>query len=244
MRRVAAGIARRQGWTTAAALGLVALIAWAWLVRDVSQPMEMAMGWDSKRALSTLAMWFVMMVAMMLPAAAPTILLYDRAADRPDAPAPTALFLAGYLIAWLAFSIAATALQWQLATLGAIGEMTMRAGTDSLAGALLVAAGLYQWTPWKGACLDHCRNPARFIARHQRPGAAGAIRLGLIHGGYCVGCCGVLMTLLFVGGVMNLLWVAALTALVIAEKLLPKGQWLARASGAAMLAWGAFLLVR
>jgi predicted metal-binding membrane protein len=111
------------------------------------------------------------------------------------------------------------------------------------AAALLIAAGLYQLSPLKDACLGRCRSPADFLARNYRPGASGALRLGLLHGAYCVGCCWMLMALLFVGGVMNLIWIAALTLLVAAEKLLPGGNWLARIAGMAMVGWGAMLLL-
>jgi predicted metal-binding membrane protein len=107
-----------------------------------------------------------------------------------------------------------------------------------LSGCVLIAAGLYQMSPWKSACLAHCRSPTEFLTRHWRPGAAGALRLGALHGVYCVGCCSVLMALLFVGGVMNLVWIGVLAALVLAEKVLPGGHWLGRIVGMLFIAWG------
>ena len=186
------------------------------------------------------AMWAVMMVAMMLPSAAPAILLYATvhrhsmgAVDTP----PTAAFMSGYLFCWIGFAMLAAALQLAFAS-----PMSMALDNRAASAALLIAAGLYQLSPLKDACLSRCRSPAEFITRHYRPGAWGAARLGLLHGAYCVGCCWLLMALLFAGGVMNLLWVAALTLLVAAEKLLPGGQWIARIAGVALIAWGAILL--
>ena len=198
-----------------------------------------ASGW----ALSA-AMWAAMMVAMMLPGAAPAILLYatvhrhSLGAGRP----PTAAFLGGYLACWAAFAAGAAALQIALESAALASPMTLALVNRHAAGALLVAAGLYQLSPLKDACLGKCRSPAQFLSRHFQPGAKGAARLGLLHGAYCVGCCWLLMALLFVGGVMNLAWIALLTLLVAAEKLLPGGVWIARVSGIAMAGWGAILL--
>lgn len=185
-------------------------------------------------------MWFLMMVAMMLPSAAPAILLYAKVRavrSRNGEVAATWIFLLGYLAIWLAFSVAAATAQ-QLLT----RPSTARADS-ALQSAILIAAGLYQMSPIKGACLSLCRSPAQFISRHWRAGAIGAARLGMLHGGYCLGCCWLLMGLLFVGGVMNFAWIAGLTLLVGAEKLLPRGEWIAWLSGGALLAWGAWRLL-
>jgi predicted metal-binding membrane protein len=194
-------------------------------------------------------MWWVMMVAMMTPSAAPTILLYARvhrhnaARTQDDRLAPTWAFAAGYLFAWLTFSLVAAGLQWGLQRSTLISAETMGSQSRWLSAAVLLAAGLYQFSPIQNLCLSHCRSPGAFLARHWRPGMAGALRLGMLHGTYCVGCCWLLMGLLFVGGVMNLLWIALLSALVLAEKALAGGRWIARASGALMLAWGAATLL-
>jgi predicted metal-binding membrane protein len=191
------------------------------------------------------AMWGAMMVAMMSPSAAPTILLYGRVhrnaagASQP----PTAAFLAGYLVCWIGFALVAAALQLALERAALASPATMALHGRPAAAALLIAAGIYQLSPLKDACLGRCRSPADFLARNYRPGASGALRVGLLHGAYCVGCCWMLMALLFVGGVMNLVWIAALTLLVAAEKLLPGGNWLARIAGMAMVGWGAVLLL-
>lgn len=197
-------------------------------------------GWGSARFALVFFMWWVMMVAMMLPAAAPTVLLYARAALHAPVRARPAIeaFLAGYLIAWAGFSLLASVLQMALERSGALDAMTMAPARRWLPAVALVAAGLYQLSPVKQACLRHCRSPARFLSRHYRPGSAGALRMGLIHGSFCVGCCWLLMGLLFVGGVMNLAWIAILTVLVAGEKLLPFGRAVAIAAGVACIAWG------
>jgi predicted metal-binding membrane protein len=180
-----------------------------------------------------------MMAAMMLPSAAPAILLYARVRHMRggDAIPHSSVFLAGYLLLWLLFSLVAAAAQHFLA------DSVMVVQSRAAQAALLIAAGVYQLSPLKTACLGECRSPAQFISRHWRPGWTGTLRLGLLHGAYCVGCCWALMLLLFVGGVMNLLWVVAIAALVAAEKLVPHGLWLGRIAGIALLAWGAALLL-
>ena len=189
------------------------------------------------------AMWWVMMIAMMSPSAAPAILLYARVHRHSVVQgqtgaklAPTGAFAAGYLLVWLAFSVAAASLQWLLVRAGLVSEL----GSQSrwLSGALLIAAGLYQLSPLKGLCLEHCRSPTKFLTNNWRPGAIGAARLGILHGAYCVGCCWALMALLFVGGVMNLIWIAALSMLVLVEKLTPVGPTLARGLGIVLVIWG------
>jgi predicted metal-binding membrane protein len=185
-------------------------------------------------------MWWLMMVAMMLPSAAPTVLIYARVRGQRRAGAPVVqpwIFLCGYLAIWLLFSIAAAVAQQLVA-----GE-AMMLDEPRLAGGVLVAAGLYQLSPIKNACLAQCRSPAQFLSRQWRPGAFGAVRLGMLHGAWCVGCCWLLMALLFVGGVMNFAWIAALTLIVGIEKLVPKGEWIGRAAGVALIAWGGVRLL-
>ena len=185
-------------------------------------------------------MWSIMMVAMMLPSATPAILLYAtvRKSRQPDnAIAQPWVFLAGYLLVWLVFSVVAALVQSRLPS----AAMGLESRTAQAA--LLIAAGLYQLSPLKSACISQCRSPAQFISRNWRAGTAGAVRLGILHGAYCVGCCWVLMTLLFVGGVMNVAWIIVITILVTAEKLLPVPSILQRTSGAALIAWGAIRLL-
>jgi predicted metal-binding membrane protein len=228
-----------QRLIVAAGVALLAALAW-WFVVDgagVAGPMSMA---EPPPFPALVLMWWVMMVAMMLPSATPAILLYARVREMRNGDArisETWVFLAGYAAVWLLFSLAAAGLQYLVT--GASMALD-----DPLAEAVvLIAAGLYQLSPLKSACLGQCRAPVQFISRHWRPGAAGAVRLGVLHGAYCVGCCWMLMALLFVGGVMNLWWVVALTLLVAIEKLVNGGQWLARATGVALIAWGLALLL-
>jgi predicted metal-binding membrane protein len=192
-----------------------------------------------------LAMWWIMMIAMMTPSAAPAILIYARVhrhafaqGQAQDMLAPTGAFAAGYLLAWLGFAIAAATLHWLLERAGLISAMMMGSQSRWLSGAVLIAAGLYQLSPLKNVCLALCRTPAAFLARHWRPHGLGALRLGALHGAYCVSCCWMLMALLFVGGVMNLVWIAALTILVLIEKVLLLGPWVGRGAGIVMIGWG------
>jgi predicted metal-binding membrane protein len=196
-----------------------------------------------------IAMWWIMMVAMMSPSATPTVLLYARVhrhalaeGQVQDKLAPTGVFVAGYLLVWLGFSVAAAALYWLLERTAIVSATTMSSQSRWLSGVILIAAGLYQLSPLKNACLSHCRTPTAFLSRHWRPHALGALRLGALHGTFCVGCCWMLMALLFVGGVMNLVWIAALAILVLVEKVFPAGQWVGRATGMALIAWGSATL--
>lgn len=236
-------MALRGRGVTIFALATLSLLAWIYLFSNPE--MGSMAGMASMPGMAEApgfpiiaAMWATMMVAMMLPSAAPAILLYARVhRHSTEAPPPTAAFLAGYLACWLGFALLAASLQLAIAS-----PVTMAVESRVGAAALLVVAGLYQLSPLKNACLNRCRSPAEFITRHYRPGSLGAARLGLLHGAYCVGCCWLLMALLFVGGVMNLVWVAALTLLVAAEKLLPGGAWIARIAGIAFIGWGAALM--
>jgi predicted metal-binding membrane protein len=252
--------------------GLLALIvlAWAWLIAGAGTGMEASFSlsplagqeptaaggamagmmqpaavWSPARFGVTFAMWWIMMVAMMLPSSAPTILLYERAAGHGvnRSKAATESFLAGYLVAWGLFSLAATSLQFALEWAGVVSPAQMALHSRGLAAAVLVAAGVYQLSPLKNVCLRHCRSPARFLARHYRSGSAGALRMGVIHGAYCVGCCWLLMALLFVAGIMNLAWIALLTLVVALEKLLPGGRRVTTAAGIVCLAGGGAILL-
>lgn len=202
--------------------------------------------WSGTEFVLMFAMWWVMMVAMMLPSALPMILTFGtvnrRQRERGRTHVPSAVFASGYLLAWGAFSLLATVVQWRLER-AALLLPSMQLGSALLGATLWVGAGVYQCTPLKHACLANCRSPIDFVINRWRDGWWGALRMGGEHGVYCLGCCALLMALLFVGGVMNLRWVAALTILVLVEKLFPRGEWVARAGGAAMIAFGAFLLV-
>jgi predicted metal-binding membrane protein len=236
-------------------LVLTPVLSWVWIVimaRDMYGPMTgasawmMTTDWDAPHLLLLWAMWSVMMTAMMLPSAAPLILLYGAAARRSPqrtARRHTYALAAGYLAAWTAFSLAATALQRALASLLLVSPM-MEAGTPRVSATLLVVAGVYQWTPLKHACLRTCQSPLGFLMARWRDGPSGAFRLGLEHGSYCIGCCWALMLLLFAGGVMNVVVIAGLTAWVAFEKLAPFSRRAARFSGAVMIAVGSWILMR
>ena len=246
---------RHDRATLVVLLILTPAISWIWIVlmaRDMYGPMTgasawmMTMHWDAPHLLLLWAMWSVMMTAMMLPTAAPLILLYGAAARRsrqPTARWNTYALAAGYLAAWAAFSLAATALQRVLASLFLVSPM-MEAGSSRVSAMLLIVAGVYQWTPLKYACLRACQSPLGFLMARWRDGWSGAFRVGVAHGAYCVGCCWALMLLLFAGGVMNLVVIAALTAWVAFEKLAPFGRRGAQVSGAVMIAVGSWMLLR
>jgi predicted metal-binding membrane protein len=191
------------------------------------------------------SMWAVMMVGMMLPAAAPTILLFSALERKRATESPviglTALFVLGYFLVWTAFSVAAAGAQMALARAGLLSA-AMATTSNLLGGAIFILAGLYEFSPLKDRCLSHCRSPVEWLAHHRRPGGLGALRMGIEHGAYCVGCCWVLMLLLFAGGVMNLLWVAALAAIVLVQKLFPGGVMLARLAGVVLIVAGVTLI--
>jgi len=201
--------------------------------------------WGPTTILLLFVMWTVMMVAMMVPSAAPMILSFltvnqrRQSADRPLV--PVTIFLLGYLAVWTAFSAVATFAEWGLHQ-AAMLSTTMTATSTALNGGLLIAAGIFQWTPLKRACLKGCRSPLSFLMSEWREGTAGAFVMGLRHGAYCVGCCWILMALLFVAGVMNLFWVAVIALFVMAEKISAKGELLARVAGIALMIAGAALM--
>ncbi|ACP27228.1 putative membrane protein [Sinorhizobium fredii NGR234] len=202
--------------------------------------------WGAAEAAFTLTMWVVMMVGMMLPSASPMILLYARVGRqslRDGKPfASAGYFTGGYLMAWTGFALAATLGQWLIE--GALLTPSLGSANRVFSGIVLIVAGLYQWTPLKDACLTQCQAPIVFLQRHGgfRSDPRGALRLGFRHGLYCVGCCWALMALLFVGGIMNVLWIAAIAVFVLVEKLLPAGRLLSRTAGAALIAFGLWQL--
>jgi len=260
-------VLRRDRAIVVVALATVTTLAWAdiiWLARDMAMDgmdmtgfrmipagrglmMPAIAPWHPVEFAYVLAMWAVMMIGMMTPSVAPMILIYARvgrhAVGSGQPFAASGWFACGYLVAWLAFSLAATSAQWALERAALLTPMME--STSSLLGAIvLIAAGIYQWTPLKETCLSYCQAPLTFIMRHGgfRPDAPGAFALGVRHGLYCVGCCWTLMLLLFVGGVMNVLWIAALSGLVLLEKLVPFGKVLSRVAGCAFIGGGVWLL--
>ncbi|MSO85184.1 MAG: DUF2182 domain-containing protein [Rhodospirillales bacterium] len=235
---------RRDRAVVFASLGLVAAAAWAYtLVLAWTMP-GMAdgtggysHGWTAGHAAATFVMWTAMMAAMMLPASAPMIVMVatiNRSRRARGAPyAPTAVFAAGYLAVWSGFSALATLAQWALEKAGVL-DAAIAGASPVFAGVVLLGAGLYQMTPLKARCLTQCRSPLGFLTMNWREGLTGAFGSGARHGAFCVGCCWALMMLLFAAGTMNVFAIAALTALVLAERLLPQGERLARAVGIAL----------
>jgi predicted metal-binding membrane protein len=238
------------------AVVVIPLACWLWVIamaRDMYGPMSgasawmMTVEWDTPRLLLLSAMWAAMMAGMMLPTAAPILLLYARTIrNRPEAHHPAMRIYAmalGYVVVWAAFSVAATVLQRVLAQSQLLTPM-MEPATPATGAALLLIAGVYQLTPFKAACLSACRSPIMWLTANWRGGVGGAFRMGLTHGLYCLGCCWAMMLLLFAGGVMNLAVILGLTAWVAVEKLAPFGRQSARVSGALLIAAGTWMLFR
>ncbi len=249
-------VLRRDRAIVTAGLAGVAVLGWVYLLyldrsmSGIDMSADMAMPrmqtWGVVDLALLFVMWAVMMVAMMVPSASPLILMMAAAnrkrRERDDPLVPTGLFLTGYLLVWTAFSAVATVAQWGLHA-AALLSPGMVSVSPLLGGLLLLTAGIFQFTPLKQACLIHCRSPLGFIMGHWREGRAGAMRMGLEHGLYCVGCCWILMALLFVAGVMNLLWVAGISLFVLAEKVLPRGELVGRLGGAVLLVAGVVVLI-
>ena len=239
----------------------MALVAVAWLylvhlARDMAEmEMHAAMGmampqmqpWSGVELLLLFVMWGVMMVAMMTPSASPMILMFSamnrRRAEHQGPVVRTGLFVVGYLVAWTAYSAAAATAQWVLHGVALVSPM-MVSTSPYLGGGLLVAAGIFQWTPLKRACLTQCRSPMGFVMTEWREGPLGALIMGIRHGVYCVGCCWVLMALLFVAGVMNLVWVAAIATFVLVEKVVPAGERVGQVAGVVLVLAGVALMIR
>jgi predicted metal-binding membrane protein len=242
---------------------VLVLLAWAWLWRGAGLGIsaldmtrvalfphrlgEVMPGMEAPpfHWILAIAMWWIMMIAMMIPGSAPLLLLYGRVVRQavaqghaPDTYVGTAFLVAGYLVAWLGFSVLAALLQSLLQRAAMIEPMMLWSNSAPLSATVLMAAGVYQLSPLKQRCLTQCRGPAQFLMRHWRPGRMGAMRIGIVHGAWCVGCCWALMALLFVGGVMNLVWIAALAVMVSAEKLLPGGALVGRVAGVLLVLWG------
>lgn len=244
---------RRDRMVVLGALFALTALAWGYLVL-LAQGMHMSAGsmpgmfrsWTTGEFVLLFIMWAVMMMGMMTPSAAPMILIYARvgrqAALQGKPLAATAFFAGGYLLAWTAFSLTATIAQWGLHKALLLTPMIASASAV-LSGVVLIAAGLYQWTPVKQVCLRHCQTPISFILQHGgfRRTPRGSLALGFRHGLYCIGCCWALMALLFVGGVMNLLWIAVISIFVLTEKLVPARWHLDHAVGLLLLAAGGWV---
>ncbi|HKK15416.1 MAG TPA: DUF2182 domain-containing protein [Gammaproteobacteria bacterium] len=258
---------QRERWLVLAGLVLLIFLAWLYLLTGAGMAMSIqemtrlsllphrntAMimpmpgmeeaGWGASQLIMVFFMWSIMMIAMMLPGAAAVILLYARVIRHSQKAitspvfVPTLFFISGYLLIWLLFSVIATFIQWWLDQHHWL-SMYLASNNGWLSGSLLIAVGLYQLSPFKQDCLRHCQSPAQFLSTHMRPGRKGASLMGLEHGLYCLGCCWLLMGLLFVSGIMNLVWIAVLALFVLAEKVIVPGKWLSRASAILLVSWG------
>jgi len=250
-------VLRRDRAITVGALAALAILAWVYLVRlgrEMATMAEMGMApatrWTTADAVLAALMWAVMMVAMMLPGAAPMILVFttvnrkrltESGGARGAPVVNTGVFVLGYLAVWSAFSAAAALAQWGLHSGALLSADAMRAA-PVLGGAILLAAGVYQFAPLKYACLARCQSPLGFLLSEWREGRWGALLMGLRHGLFCLGCCWVLMLLLFAGGVMNLAWVGAIAGFVLLEKAIPAGRVVSWLGGGALLGWGAWMI--
>lgn len=246
---------KREPIVVGTLLVLIPLVCWTWIAvmshdmygdMDGSSAWMMTVEWDAAHVILLFAMWAAMMTAMMLPTAAPLILLYAaavRGGNDATAGRKTYALVAGYLLVWALFSVAATALQRALSTVLVLDPM-MEPATPIAAAVIIASAGLYQLTPLKRACLRQCRSPLAYLLQHWRPGASAAFRLGVRHGSYCLGCCWALMLVLFAGGVMNLFVIIALTLWVLVEKIAPFGEHTAKVSGVTLLAIALWMATR
>ena len=239
--------------------GVVAVVAIAWgytiyLAQsnaDVGMSMGMAGGnarsWSGVDFSLMFVMWVVMMVAMMVPSAAPMILLFatvNRRRREQSGPfVSTGVFLSGYLVVWAGFALLATLGNWGLHQASLLTSMMGGSSSGYLGGALLLTAGIFQWSQLKYVCLTHCRSPLNFLMSDWKDGTGGAFKMGLQHGRYCLGCCWMLMALLFVLGVMNLVWIAALAAFVLTEKVIPAGKTISKITGGLLVAWGSWAVL-
>lgn len=228
-------------------MSTIAMTSWSMAIGmpdALSMALATPVDWTASYGLTMIVMWWVMMIAMMLPSAAPVILLHAKVSAAEGSMFPSLMFVAGYAMAWGGFSLVAASLQWLFERTGVLSPYMMNTSSSLFAGGILIFAGAYQLSPLKRACLSHCRSPLGFLTHHWKPGTSGALRMGLHHGAYCLGCCLGLMAILFFGGIMNLYWIAGLALLVLMEKLLPLGMRLSYLTGPALIVWGVTFLAR
>ena len=241
-------VLRRDRVISVALLILVVGNSWAYILLgsglETPSMMTTRGTWDLHYSFVMFVMWWVMMLAMMLPSAAPMILMFvSLNRQRSDGSISVVMaFVTAYVLSWGVFSVLATFLQWILEKTEFLSSMM--ATTNAVLGAsLLIAAGIWQLTPLKHACLRHCRSPFNFFLHKWRNGPSGAFKMGLEYGVFCLGCCWVLMTLLFYGGIMNLWWIAGLALYVLVEKVAPAGHWIGHGTGGLLIAWGLWIFV-
>jgi predicted metal-binding membrane protein len=250
---------KRDRLIVLAALTGLTLLAWGYMVHEARAMYNTGVcccagmkmsgpdtgAWNPATLLPLFIMWTEMMVAMMIPSAAPMILTFamvQRKRHEQERPfVPAIIFVLGYLVVWAGFSSLAAIVQWILHAQALLSPM-MASASPVLGGTILIAAGIFQWTPLKNACLKYCRSPLSFIMTGWREGKFGAFVMGLKHGAYCTGCCWVLMALLFVAGVMNLWWIAIIAVFVLVEKIAPRGFWIGKIAGVFLAAWGVWMI--
>ncbi len=243
-----------------AGLAAITLVAWFYMVHEARAMVSTGVckcagmkmsgpdmqSWSAGQLVPLFLMWAEMMVAMMIPSAAPMVLTFAtvnrKRREREEPYVLTGMFLLGYLAVWTAFSALAALAQWMLHSTALLSPM-MVSTSPVLGGLLLIAAGVFQWTPLKSACLSHCRSPLSFLMTDWREGRSGAFSMGLKHGAFCTGCCWVLMALLFVAGVMNMWWVGIIAMFVLLEKAVPQGIWVGRLGGVLLVAWGVWMII-
>lgn len=254
-------VLKRDRFVVMSALSALVLVAWGYMVAEARAMYEtgvcccagMKMSgpdtepWSVGTLFPLFLMWAEMMVAMMIPSAAPMILTFamvQRKRREQEQPfVPTGVFLCGYLVVWIGFSAVAAVAQWILHARALLSPL-MVSTSPILGGALLIIAGIFQWTPLKNACLEHCRSPLSFLMTDWREGKLGAFVMGLKHGAFCTGCCWFLMALLFVAGVMNIWWIAIIAVLVLLEKVAPRGLLVGKVAGLLLAAWGVWLMIK
>ena len=246
-------VLRQDRGIVIAGAAAISVLGWSYLVYEgwamqhmdlVSMAMPSAGAWGLADLLMIFAMWTIMMIAMMVPSVTPMLLTFTTVNRSRHAQGRVFVsiwvFLAGYVASWTGFSLVATLAQWGLHNLQLISPMMV--GTSPVLGGLvLILAGVYQWTPFKYACLRHCRAPLGFLLSYWRDGDVCAFLMGLRHGAYCLGCCCLLMAVLFAVGVMNLAWITALSVFVLLEKIIPRGFWVAKAAGLVLMGWGGWM---
>jgi len=240
------------------ALFIISLLAWVYIIYLYRQmavmnmdalffAMPMTPSWTMTDFVLLLLMWFVMMIAMMTPAVAPLILIFamvNRQRKQQNRPfVNTAYLMTGYFLVWAAFSLAATSLQWLLQQISLLNP-EMKTTSKILGSVILITTGIFQFTAFKHTCLQYCRTPIEFVHRHWKEGKQGALRMGIQNGFYCLGCCWMLMVLLFVAGIMNLLWVALIAVFVLIEKITSQTKWISYVAGCALILYGILFLIR
>jgi len=235
-----------NSWLILMTLLILISASWYYMVFDMTMNMEPVAQWNSADITMLFIMWAVMMAGMMLPTVVPVVLLVDRVnhqrKQRHSPYTQTLYFILGYLIVWMFYSLLITFVQWWLHQLAMLSPMMVSANKFFSAG-LLIIAGCYQWSPLKQRCLQVCRSPLSIITTQWQEGVSGALWMGIKHGQFCLGCCWFLMALLFVSGVMNLKWILMLTLLVMAEKIIPRGDVISKIIGGALVLLGIALLI-